>query len=109
MNELRCNTGNAIGFSVCGPPVDHDVLAFDIAEIAQACRNASARAEFAERELTNRKPILGIFSGCCASAREIETRRIAVSSQKSFGFMAAPSLRQWICHSPNPKKTEVLG
>jgi hypothetical protein len=31
-----------------------------------------------------------------------------VTSQKSFGFMAAPSPRQWICHSLNTMKTNIF-
>ena len=57
--------------------------------------------------LTKRTPIRGTFFGCCASARWSRTRRIAVSSQKSF-FMAAPIYRQWICHSPNIMKTDIF-
>ncbi len=34
------------------------------------CRNASMRAELAEREAPVRYPIRGIFAGCCASATE---------------------------------------
>ena len=30
-------------------------------------------------------------------------------SQMSFGFMAVPLLRQWICHSPNVMKTDIFG
>jgi len=37
-----------------------------------------------------------------------KARRIAVTSQKSFGFMAALSYGQWICHSPNVMKTDIF-
>ena len=30
-------------------------------------------------------------------------------SQKSFGFMAGWSVRQWICHSPTAMKTDIFG
>src|SRR5262252_3748279 len=62
----------------------------------------------AEAERAPSQPILGKVA-CCASARWIETKRITVSSQrKSFGFMAAPYLGQWICHSPKPMKTDIF-
>jgi hypothetical protein len=46
------------------------------------------RAALSARELTDRNPIRGTFVGCCASDGWIGTRRIAVSSQRNFGFMA---------------------
>src|SRR5262249_34100162 len=39
----------------------------------------------------------------------MKARRIAVMSQrKDFGFMAAPIYGQWICHSPNVMKTDII-
>jgi hypothetical protein len=49
------------------------------------------RALLEERDAPTKYPIRGSFFGCCASARWNETRRIAVMSQKSFGFIAASS------------------
>src|SRR5262249_29958753 len=66
------------------------------------------RAALKLAELPNKQPMRGTFFACCASAGWVKTRRIAVSSQKSFGFMAAPIYGQWVCHSPNPMKTDIF-
>jgi len=50
---------------------------------------------------------MGTLPGC-DSGRWTEARKIAVISQKSFGFMAASIYRQWICHTPDVMKTDIF-
>jgi hypothetical protein len=67
------------------------------------------RAALAARELTDRNPIRGTFVGCCASDGSIGTRRIAESSQKSFGFMAGVFTTAMDLPQSKRNETDIFG
>ena len=107
-NSLCDQTYQTIGFPVCVSPFNHNIGPLRYPRSRSSRRNASARLDIENAEAPDRNSTRATLAGCCASARWIEARRIAVMSQKSFGFMAAPLVRQWICHSPNVMKTDIF-
>jgi hypothetical protein len=67
--------------------------------LLSSCRNASKRTAILEAVLLSRKPMWGIFVGCCAmaTAPHIVSARTIAKSPTHFRYFDIAQYRFWIC------------